>query len=120
MDLFSHELPGRIGEQNFLRKLDRLLDWAPLVAIVDKGLDRSGYGPRGYGSEVLLRCLILGQFHGLSDPQLEESLNLRLDFLWFSKLDPHGSVPDETCHCRFRNHLVRADVFDDLLDQVNA
>lgn len=62
--------------------------------------------------------MLLGQWHGLSDPKLEESLRVRLDFMLFAGLDLHKPVPDETTHCRFRNALVRAGVFDKLLDEV--
>ena len=36
----------------------------------------------------------------------------------FAGLDLYGSVPDETTHCRFRNALVKADVYDVLLAEV--
>jgi IS5 family transposase len=67
---------------------------------------------------VLFKCLLLGQWHGLSDPKLEESLRVRLDFMLFAGLDLFAPIPDETTHCRFRNALVRAGVFDALLGEV--
>ncbi|MCB1970786.1 MAG: transposase [Geminicoccaceae bacterium] len=39
----------------------------------------------------------------MSDPRLEESLRVRLDF---TGLELHKPVPDETTHCRFRNALT--------------
>ena len=36
----------------------------------------------------------------------------------FAGLDLHGSGPDETTHCRFRNALVKADTYDALLAKV--
>ena len=58
---------------------------------------------------------LIGQWHGLSDPKLERALKVRLDFLIFCRLDLHGSVPDETPHCRFRHALVKGGVHDALL-----
>ena len=75
-------------------------------------------GPSGYEPLVLFKCLLVGQWHCLSDPKLERALKVRLDFMLFCGLDLHGSVPDETTHCRFRNTLVEAGVYDDLLAQV--
>lgn len=118
MDLFSHEAARRIGAGNVLRKVDALLDWPAISAIVRRGLKRSGLGPQGYDPIVLFRCLLLGQWHRLSDPQLEESLRVRLDFMLFTGLDLHARVPDETTHCRFRNALVKGGVYDDLLAEV--
>ena len=45
---------------------------------------------------------------------------MRLDFMLFAGLDVHAPVPDETTHCRFRNALVKAGVFDALLAEVCA
>ena len=59
-----------------------------------------------------------GNGMGLSDPKLEESLRVRLDFMLFAGLDLFAPIPDETTHCRFRNALVRAGVFDALLGEV--
>lgn len=102
----------------FLRKIDALLDWGRVSALLCKGLKRSGMGPQGYDPVVLFRCLLLGQWHGLSDPRLEESLRVRLDFMVFAGLDVHAPVPDETTYCRFRNTLVKECVFDALLAEV--
>jgi transposase, IS5 family len=81
-------------------------------------LGRSGIGPSGYDPLVLFKCLLVGQWHGLSDPKLERALKVRLDFILFAGLDLHGMVPDETTHCRFRCALVKAGVYDDLLAEV--
>ena len=83
-----------------------------------RGLKRSGLAPQGYDPLVLFTCLLVGQWHGLSDPRLERALKVRLDFIEFCGLDLHGSVPDETTHCRFRNALTKAGIFDDLLAEV--
>jgi IS5 family transposase len=66
----------------------------------------------------LFKCLLIGQWHGLSDPKLERALKVRLDFMRFCGLGLHAPVPDETTHCRFRNALVAGGVFDDLLAEV--
>jgi hypothetical protein len=60
-------------------------------------LRRTGIGPSGYDPLVLFKCLLVGQWHGLSDPKRERALKVRLDFMQFAGLDLHGTVPDETC-----------------------
>ena len=99
-------------------KIDALLDWPAFCAILKRGLGRSGLGPSGYDPLILFKCLLVGQWHGLSDPKLERALKVRLDFMLFCGLDLHGAVPDETTHCRFRNALVGAGVYDELLAEV--
>ena len=118
MDLFLREATDRIGIDDPLFKIDRLLDWSAFSSILKRGLGRSGLGPSGYEAIVLFKCLLVGQWHGLSDPKLERALSVRLDFMLFCGLDLHGTVPDETTHCRFRNALVKADVYDGLLAEV--
>ncbi len=118
MDIFSYESARRIGDQNVLLKVDALMDWSLISSLLKGGLKRSGLGPQGYDEIVLFKCLLLGQWHGLSDPKLEESLRIRFDFMLFAGLDLHGTVPDETTHCRFRNALVQAEIYDALLAEV--
>ena len=74
------------------------LFWAPRV-ILD---------PKGYDQIVLVKCLLIGQWHGVSDPKLEETLHDRFDALLFAGLDLHCAVRDETPHFRSRNARVRA------------
>lgn len=118
MDLFLREAMERIGSDDALAKIDALLDWASFLPILKRGLGRSGIGPQGYDPLVLFKCLLIGQWHGLSDPKLERALKVRLDFMIFCGLDLHAAVPDETTHCRFRNALVKGGVYDDLLAEV--
>ena len=110
----------RIGADNVLAKIDALVDWRALSLILKRGLGRSGDGPPGYDPLILFKCLLIGQWHGLSDPKLERALKVRLDFMIFCGLDLHAPVPDETTHCRFRNALVKGGVYDDLLVEVCA
>ena len=118
MDIFSYESARRIGDQNVLRKVDALLDWSAISGLLKNGLKRSGLGPQGYKQITLFKCLVIGQWHNLSDPKSEQSLRVRFDFMLFAGLDLHGSVPDETTHCRFRNALVKAGAYDALLAEV--
>lgn len=118
MDLFLREAVDRIGADDVLTKIDALMDWRAFSPILGRGLGRSGIGPSGYDPLVLFKCLLIGQWHGLSDPKLERALKVRLDFMIFCGLDLHAPVPDETTHCRFRNALVRGGVYDDLLAEV--
>lgn len=118
MDLFLREAADRIGEDDVLARIDALLDWGAFSPILKRGLGLSGIGPQGYDPLVLFKCLLIGQWHGLSDPKLERALKVRLDFMVFCGLDLHASVPDETTHCRFRNALVKGGVYDDLLTEV--
>lgn len=80
MDLFLRETADRIGDENVLSKINALLDWHAFSPILKRSLGRSGIGPQGYDPLMLLKCLLIGQWHGLSDPKLDRALKVRLDF----------------------------------------
>jgi len=67
MDLSSFEGARRIGPENVLLKVSALVDWGRIGAILERAQLRSGLGAQGYGLLVLFRCLLLGQWHGLSN-----------------------------------------------------
>jgi len=55
----------------------------------------------------------------LSDPGLEESLPVRLDFMAFTGFQMGESIPDETTLCRFRNRLIEVKLDKTLMRMVN-
>lgn len=118
MDLFLGGSADRIGDDHVLAEIDALMDWRAFSPIRRRGLGRSGIGPQGYDLLVMFKCLLIGQWHGLSDPKLERALKVRLDFMIFCGLDLHAPTPDEMTHYRFRNALVKGGVYDDLLAEV--
>lgn len=66
--IFSFETARRIGDQSVLRKVDALMDWPLIPALLQRGLKRSGLGPQGCDVVLLFnKCLLSGQWHGLAD-----------------------------------------------------
>jgi IS5 family transposase len=65
MDLFLREAADRTGDEGVLSKINALLDWRAFPPILKRGLGRSGIGPQGYNPLALLKCLLVGQWHGL-------------------------------------------------------
>lgn len=105
-------------------KLHELLDWAEIAHKL-KGLYKReathGGGPEPYAPLAMFKLMLLGQWHGLSDTQLEHALKVRLDFMVFTGFEPgDGSFPDATTICRFRNRLVAAKLDQVLLRRVNV
>ena len=83
MDLFLREVSGRIDPEDVLSKINALMDWPTFSPILKRGLKRFGFWPQGYDPLILFKCLLIGlligQWHGLSDPKLERALKVRLD-----------------------------------------
>ncbi len=73
---------------------------------------------------VMIKCLLLAKWYGLSDPQLEEQLRDRLSFRRFVGLGLDDATPDETTFVKFRQRLRatehHATLFDDVLDQLRG
>ena len=103
-------------------RLHRLIDWVriegKLVGLYKREQTRGG-GPEPYSPLGMFKLVLLGQWHRLSDAQLEEALRVRLDFLVFCELDLGDALPDHTTICRFRNRLVAAGLDEKLLAEVN-
>jgi len=76
----------------------------------------SGPGNSSYPAEVLLRCLLLGVWHDLSDPALETAIADRISFRRFAGLSLHDRTPDHSTLWRFRQELSQ----DGLVDRVFA
>ncbi len=105
-------------------KLHELLDWGAIAAQL-KGLyqrELSGAGgPEPYSPLGMFKLMLLGQWHGLSDAQLEQVLRVRLDFMVFTGFEPSaGELPDASTICRFRNRLVNAGLDQKLLALING
>jgi len=114
---FDIGLAAHLGKENQLVKLGKLLDWGRFSVIL-QGVHKED-GPTGYDTLKMFKALLLGQWHSLSDPGLEQSLRVRLDFLEFSGFSLGDNLPDETTFCRFRNKLVKQNKFDALFNEVN-
>jgi IS5 family transposase len=104
-------------------KLHALLDWNEIGHKL-KGLYRRefthGGGPEPYDPLAMFKAMLLGQWHGLSDPQLEQALKVRIDFMVFTGFEPGMDFPDATTICRFRNRLVQAKLDQVLLRRINS
>jgi transposase, IS5 family len=100
--------------------LDRIagtVDWAPVASLVGA---RGGVGPGSpsYPGLVLLRCLLLGIWHDLSDPALEHAIADRLSFRRFAGLSLHDRVPDHATLWRFRAKLTKDGLMDRVFEEI--
>ena len=80
------------GDQNVLRTVDAVLDWSAISVLLKNGWAPSGRGPQGYKQITLFKCLLIAQWHNLSDPKLEECLRVRIDFRLVTGLDLQGLI----------------------------
>lgn len=114
---FELDLQNHLGEDGHLMKMSKLLEWCCFSNIL-KGI-HSNFGPEGYDPVQMFKCLLLQSWHSLSDPGLEQSLRVRLDFLQFTGFSVGDKLPDETTFCRFRNKLIEKNKLEKLFNEVN-
>ncbi len=104
-----------------LLKLRQVLDWQPIEQLLHQQKTRYLRDHRGRPAYPLLsifKAVLLGQWHSLSDPQLERCLATRLDFYFFCGFDDIA-LPDHSTLCRFRNWLAQDDTLARLLKLIN-
>ncbi|EOB54684.1 hypothetical protein NM75643_0939 [Neisseria meningitidis 75643] len=77
-----------------LLKLDQVIDWQPIEQYLNRQKTRYLRDHRGRPAYPLLsmfKAVLLGQWHSLSDPELEHSLITRIDFNLFCRFDELSS-----------------------------
>ena len=100
----AYKRVAQLGDK--LAEIESLLDWEAFRPIVAELYDnKSERGGRPNTDEVLMvKLLVLQQWHGLSDPELEKQVADRLSFRKFLGF-PH-TIPDFTTVWRFRERLA--------------
>jgi IS5 family transposase len=95
----------RLGDR--LAEIETMIDWEAFRPIVGDMYDnRSERGGRPNIDEVVMvKLLVLQQWHGLSDPELEKQVTDRLSFIKF--LGFPETIPDFTTVWYFRERLVK-------------
>ncbi len=104
-----------------LLKLDQVIDWQLIEQYLNRQKTRYLRDHRGRPAHPLLsmfKAVLLGQWHSLSDPELEHSLITRIDFNLFCRFD-ELSIPDYSTLCRYRNWLAQDDTLSELLKLIN-
>jgi len=95
------ELGDRLGE------VEKLVDWESFRPLL-RGLytNKEGKGGRPNIDEILMiKMLVLQQWHGLSDPELERQVNDRISFRKF--LGFPDKIPDRSTIWLFRERLAK-------------
>jgi IS5 family transposase len=107
--------------RGFLDRCQELIPWGELAASVKHLFPGQPKGGRPFWpAAVMLKCVMLQKWYGLSDPQLEEQVRDRLSFRRFLGLGLDEGTPDETTLVRFRERLREAGCASTLFDAALA
>jgi IS5 family transposase len=105
---FADNLVADASQANAtLKRVAELVDWKQIESLL-AGLRSGPMGAPAYPALALFKALLLQQFYGLSDPQLEEALADRLSFRHFLGLSLTDPVPDHSTIWRFREQLAKS------------
>lgn len=121
MSFFSNAISTRLGD-NRLIKLNELLDWSLIqdqLAKIYEGKKKGVAGQKPYDTLSMYKAILLQSWHSLSDPQLEEAIRVRVDFMMFTGFHLEEYLPDETTFCRFRNRLIQLGLDKILFEEIN-
>jgi IS5 family transposase len=108
----------RLGSNARLERIDELMRWYRFEKLLAP-LHAAPVGRPAYPPLVMFKALLLQQWYGLSDADLEEALADRLSFRRFLGLGLEGAIPDHTTLCRFRNDVAAAGLAERLFAEVN-
>lgn len=106
-------LSPQLGRNASLERLVSEVKWYRFEKLLTR-LRHEGPGRPPFEPLVMLKALLLQQFYGLSDADLEEAINDRVSFRKFLGLPLEVASPDHTTLCRFRNRLVEAGLSEKL------
>ena len=116
---FHREL---IDKKNPLRILNEKVNWEQFRKKIESAFSDIDYSQGGrppYYRIMMFKILILQEYYGLSDSQIEFQLLDRLPFQKFIGQGLHDQVPDEKTIWLFRDTLGRSKVIDELFVQLN-
>jgi transposase, IS5 family len=115
---FKLERISKLGDP--LEKLTRCIDWKIFRSILDKALIKEAKGPGGrpaYDYIMMFKILILQEYFGLSDEQMEFQITDRFSFMRFLGLRTCDKVPDCNTIWAFREQLKEGDIVKQLFDK---
>jgi transposase, IS5 family len=107
---------GRSG--GFLDRIEQAFDWAAFEALLAP-IHASARGAPGWPPLVMLKIVLLQQWHTLSDPGAEEAVRDRLSFRRFCGLPLEMETPDHASIWRFRQTIDKLGLAAALLSETN-
>lgn len=107
--------------EKFLARMDTLLPWAQLLAVIEPFYPTGQRGRPPIGLERMLRVYFLQQWYGLADEALEDALYDSQALQGFARIDLSAEgVPDATTLLKFRRLLETHDLCQGLFAAINA
>ncbi len=99
-------------KEKFLGRMEKLIPWSRLVAVIEPHYPKAGNGRPPYPLETMLRIHCMQHWYDMSDPAMEDALYDTPPIRLFAGLSLDGAIPDHTTVMNFRHlldqhHLAR-------------
>jgi len=105
----------------FFSQINDLIDWDSVSQVINKHYHRgkSATGQPAYDGLLLFKMLLLQNWYGLSDYEVEDRVNDSISFSYFCGLTIEQPAPDHSTLSRFRTALTKVNAFDELFKNIN-
>ena len=117
----SHKLNKMRQKGHMLYKIERLIDWSKISALlskVDYPKTING-GSDAYSSMLIFRMLLIKKYYGLSTRQLEEHVYCNIVFMDFCCAGLDTDIPDHSTLCRWEERFRKNNIFRDAFNEIN-
>ena len=109
---------ARTNKKEFLEKIDQIIPWEEIIALVQPFYYKGERGNKPYPLELMLRIFILQNLYDLADMKvMNEVLDSRA-FTSFCCINSPDEVPDGDTIGRFRNLLTEHDLQKKIFDEI--
>lgn len=103
----------------FLARMEALLPWAMMLAVIEPVDPKVGNGRRPYPLDTMLHINCMQQWYSLSDGAMEDALYEIALMRLFAKLSLDQAIPDRTTIMNFRHLLEQHQLARQLFDAAN-
>lgn len=110
-------LSGKLGQNERLERIGKVVDWGRIGELVAQ-VHSAAEGRPSYPPLMMVKVLLLQQWHNLSDPGMEEMLKDRISFRRFVGLGLEDDTPDHSTISRFRSRLAEMGVSERLFEEL--
>ncbi len=122
MSFAGNYVLSRIKKNDFLQKIEIIVDWKPIEKELCKICKRSvvdAAGRPSYSPLLLFKMLLLQTWYSLSDERVEDMVKDSLSAMHFCGLQIEDTTPDHSTLSRFRTELTAKGAMDRILKKFN-
>ena len=103
----------------FLSRMEQILPWQNLTAVIEPFYPKAGNGRRPYPLETMLRIHCMQHWYNLSDGAMEDALYEIASMRLFARLSLDSALPDRTTIMNFRHLLEQHQLARQLFKTIN-